>query len=418
MPRQRKTGEGGLYFDKNRKLWIGVVDVKTDDGRRKQRRVTSKSQSAAREKLAALKEDLKRGIAPSGSHTVAGWGSLWLETECKAKLKPAPYRAYMSIFNTWIEPSIGKIDLREVRPSHLRSIYDRAKRAGKSGATQVKIHTVISSMFEAARYERLVDHNVAKDTRPPRADKTTRSALDGPQMRAALTAAESARHGTKWFMSLYAGLRQGERTGATLDSLDLVNNIFTVQWSLTSANFEHGCDGMCGKVRAGNCPAKQMVISDGLEWRPLSGRFILVRPKSGEPRSFQIPQGLADRLAGHIDELAQQPNRFGLLWPAADGSPMVDKDDQKEWRDLLVSAGLDLETSSHWARHTAVSAMTEKGTADRIIGEIVGHKSAGVTARYQHISTAATGDAMGNVFDQTESLRASSGEIPVRQERP
>lgn len=401
MPRTRQSGDGGLYFDKKRKLWIGVVDNGyTPEGKRKQARVTSKSQSTARSKLLNLKAEIDAHGSPLGNQTVAEWGASWLET-VKRK-KPQTYRTYLSIYNTWVVPAIGRRNIKDIRPSDLRRIYDNIRAAGRASATALKAHNVMSAMFEAARLERLVKSNVAEDIEAPRTTRSTRDTLGPDETLRILETAARKPGGTKWIVSLYAGIRQGERLGATLDSVDVARGMFTVAWNLVEANYEHGCDGTCAKGRAaGHCSNKMLVIPDGMDVRVLRGRLMLVPPKSGGARTFPLPPALVDALDRHMAELTLQPNPHGLLWPAADGSPVTGREDQEEWRALLVESGVDRpEATTHWARHTAVSDLTAAGVAERVIGEIVGHRSAGITGRYQHVSSQDAIEAMGKLTDR------------------
>lgn len=397
MPRKRQTGEGGLYFDEKRGLWIGVIDNGfKPNGKRNQIRRTAKSQSVAREKLEKLKAEIAAHGSPLGNQTVAGWGAFWLEG-FKTR-KPQTYRTYTSILNTWVFPAIGKRNVKDVRPSDLQRIYEQIRKAGRSPSTALKTHNVMSSMFEAARLERIVSFNVAGDTRPPKAAKSTRDTLSPDETLRALEAATSHPDGTKWQVSLYGGIRQGERLGATIDSVDLERSTFTVQWNLVEGNYEHGCSGTCGKRAAGWCPDKQLIIPDGMEYRLLGGRFMLVPPKSGESRTFPLPASLRDRLERRVAELGLQPNPHGLLWPKEDGQPIDGRQDQAEWKALLIEAGIDKpKATTHWARHTAISDMAAAGVPDRTTGEIVGHKSPGVTGRYQHPSSKDALEAMGKL---------------------
>jgi len=394
MPRKRSTGQGALYFDAKRKLWIGSIDNGfTPEGKRKQERVTSKSQSTARAKLEKLIQEVKAHDAPLGNQTVAEWGVLWLEM-VKAK-KPQTYRTYNSILKTWVLPQIGRRKVKEVRPSDLAKVYANIKAAGRASSTALKAHNVMSAMFEQARLERITDRNVAADIRPPKAAKTTRDSLSPAETFNVLEVAKQIPDGSKWVVSLYAGIRQGERLGATLDSVDLDRGTFTVRWNMVEGNYEHGCGGDCGKKAAGHCPEKRLVIPDVTDYRLLKGRLMLVPPKSGEERTFPIPEGLRSMLQDQIDRANSQPNPHGLLWPAEDGSPILPRADQEQWRAMLRAAGIDRPAATtHWARHTAISDMTAGGTADRVIGEMVGHKSPGVTGRYQHVSSQDASEAM------------------------
>jgi integrase len=404
MPRTRKSGDGGLYFDAKRKLWVGVVDNGlTPEGKRRQRRVTSKSQSVARAKLDSLKSEIAVHGSPLGNRKVAEWGAFWLEGY--KYRKPQTYRTYESLLKTWVLPAIGRRNMKDIRASDLRRIYDALRAADKSTSTALKVHTMLSSMFEAARLERIVPANVTKDIRPPKAAKSVRNTFTPDETLRLLRAADGLPDGSKWVVSLYAGIRQGERLGATLDSVDVDRGLFTVQWNLVEGNYEHGCEGDCGRKHPGHCPQKRLLIPEGMDCRVLTGRLMLVPPKSGESRTFPLRAELVTMLERHMDRLTLRDNPHGLLWPARDGSsPMTGREDQAEWSALLRAAGVDRPTATtHWARHTAVSDLTAAGVPERVTGEIVGHRSPGITGRYQHVSSRDASDAMEKLGDRRQS---------------
>lgn len=402
MPRIRKSGEGGLYHDAKRDLWIGVVDIGyTPEGKRKQKRVTSRSLSTARDKLREVIDQLEKTGSPLGNSTVAEWGAFWVEGFRNGK--PQTYRTFKSILKTWVFPVIGKKDIKDVRPSDLRQIYDNIKRAGRAGGTVVKAHTVMSNMFEAARLERLTGINVTQSIRAPKSKRAERGTFEPDETRRILTASRFVHNGTKWMLSLDAGLRQGERCGATIDSIDFTRSLFTVQWNLVEGNYEHGCVEPCGKRAAGWCPQKRLSIPDGMDYVLLGGRFMLVPPKSGESRTFPIHANLLDGLEQHIAFLASQLNPHGLLWPNPDGSPVSGRQDQEEWRALLVDARVDRPgATTHWARHTAISDMSAAGLSDTAIGEKVGHKSPDVTGGYKHVSSQDAIDGVQKLWERRQ----------------
>jgi integrase len=394
MPRTRKSGDGGLYFDAKRKLWIGVVDNGfTPEGKRIQIRRTSKSQSVARQKLTQLKAEIATTGSPLGNQKVAEWGASWLSGILRKK--PQTFRTYRSILTTWVFPAIGRKDVKDVRRSDLERIYANIRAAGRASSTALKAHNVMSSMFEAARLEGLTGVNVTKSLRPPKALKSTRDTFSPDETLRLLEAASRTPDGSKWVVSLYAGIRQGERLGATIDSVDLDRGLFTVQWNRVDANYEHGCGGTCKAKRSGNCPEKVMVIPEGLRHRRLSGRYLLVPPKSGEVRTFPLLPAMVTMLERQIASLGHRAEPFGLLWPDDVGNPLPDKVDQQQWRQLLEDANVVRPgATTHWARHTAISDLTAAGVPERVTGEIVGHKSPGVTGRYQHVASHDSSDAM------------------------
>lgn len=447
MPRTRESGAGGLYAIKRHGCaqvdeqwacgkkyatdcpravtvkWKGVVDLGfSPDGRRLQKAVTAKTQAATRTKLEALKQQIKTTGSPLGTKSVREWGAFWVAGYENGK--PQTYRAYSSLLNKWVFPMIGRKKVGDVRASDLRTIYDSMRNAEKplSDSSVLKVHNMLSSMFEAARLERLAPSNVAKDIRAPKAAKSQRNTFTQDETKRILASSEIVRDGSKWLVSLWAGIRQGERCGATIDAVDLEAGTFTVKWNLVEGNFRHGCPdpSKClkengphkGKPRpAGFCPQRRLIAPEGIDYRFLEGRHMLVPPKSGEERTFPLPESIMRRLQSHIESLSMRPNPHGLLWPSGDGSPMTNKEDQLEWEALLADAGIKRDRlTTHWARHTAISDLTNAGVAERVTGEIVGHKSPGVTGRYQHVASKDAIDAMGKLGERrVGNLSANEG---------
>lgn len=265
-------------------------------------------------------------------------------------------------------------------------------------------------MFEAARRDGVIGRNVVVDVDAPRAAVSNRGALSTEDALRILASAGARVDGTRWWIALLGGVRQGERLGATLDSLDLDRGLFNIQWSLTEAKFAHGCGGSCGVVRGGSCPERRLMMADGLEYRQLDGRLCLVRPKSGRVRTFPLIPQLAQALARYVEVTSDTPNPHGLIWRDTDGSPITSSEDSQAWRDLLFNAGViskeqalplkdrpagvgDVPTT-HWARHTTATVLMELGVDARIIGEVVGHASELITRRYQHVSSGVAREAM------------------------
>lgn len=402
MPKKRSPGMGALYEIKSRKLWRGVLDNGfRPDGSRDQLYVHARTQKEARDKLDALKAEIKKYGAPlDKAITVAEWSQRWLETVCRPKLKPQPMKAYESVVRRWIVPTIGNKRMALVKPSDIRSVYVAIRKAGRSSSTALKAHIILGPMFEDARRDGLIAKNVVADVDAPHAAVSRRGALPTADAIKVLAVASERPDGTRWWVALLGGVREGERLGATLDSLDLERGVFTVQWSLTEAKFEHGCEGTCGLKRAGSCPQRRLRMADGLEYRQLDGRLCLVRPKSGKVRTFPLIPQLVEALKRYLAATMDRPNPHGLIWRNLDGSPITSAQDNQEWRNVLYAAGLitaeqvkppkdrtegtpEIPTT-HWARHTTATALMELGVDAKVIGEIVGHQSEEITRRYQH----------------------------------
>lgn len=421
MPRKRQTGDGALYKDKRRNLWKAVIDLDPwPDGRRHQLTVTSRTAEGARDKIKKKLDEIAEFGAPlDRTSTVADWADHWLTTVCKPKLKPNGLAAYESVTRTWIIPTIGTKVVAALKPSDVRRVTKAVMDKGLSSSTARKTYNVLSGMLDAARLDGLCARNVAGDVKPPPMAVSNRGALTTDQALAILREAANDMDGTRWWVALLGGLRQSERLGALLSSLDLDNGTFTVDWALEEINSEHGCGEKvngkwpCGLKRGASCPSARLKIPDGFEYRRLHGRLCLIRPKSGKTRIVPMPPQLTEALRRYVAATAHVPNPYGLVWRHGDGEPILPGEDGQAWRDILHRAGIitfeqtkepkDREEgtpdppTSHWARHTTATVLMELGVDAKIIGEIVGHQSEKVTRQYQHVSSPAAVDAMSRL---------------------
>ena len=374
-----------------------------DKGRRKNKVVSSKSQRTAREKLNKLKKELaEHGAIIDNQITVNTWADRWLREVCEPNMKPKALQGYESAVRHWILPKVGHRKVAALTPSDVRTVINAITDAGRAVSSARKVHAVFSSMMESARRDNLCARNPVMDVKPPSKGEGERGALSTPVALRILEVAAGRPDGTRWWYALLAGMRQGERLGATIDSIDLNFHEFTVQWSLSEVRFRHGCDGTCGKARAGSCPDRKHMIGAGVSFKPLEGRLCLVRPKSGKPRTFPLIPALEEATKRYLEE-DKRPNPHGLIWRNDDGSPITPEQDSAEWRSILLEAGVitpdqalepkrrpegtpDVPTT-HWARHTTATVLMELGVTPQVIGEIVGHASIQTTRGYTHVSS-------------------------------
>lgn len=409
MPRKRSSGDGGLYYLKGRGLYRGVVDNGfKPDGSRDQRYVHAKTKVEANRRLKKLQAELEanNGVTLDKTTTVKDWSEHWLTTVCRPKLKPSALAAYESLTRTWIVPQLGKKKVSLLKPSDVRMMTKAIMDAGRSSSTALKTFNVLSGMLETARMDQMCARNVCDDVTTPKAAVSDRGALSTTNALSILRVAEGDPDGARWWLALLGGLRQSERLGVLLSALDLDQATLTVEWTLEEITSEHGCGGMCGKSRGAACPQSRLKIPDGFEYKQLAGRLCLVRPKSGKVRYVPLLNGVVRELRKYLALSENWPNPHGLLFrDQHTGAPLLPKQDNAAWNDLLTRAGvITAETknppTTHWARHTTATLLMERGVDAKIIGEIVGHGSEAVTRGYQHVSTPAAREAM----DRLEGL--------------
>lgn len=290
----------------------------------------------------------------------------------------------------WIVPTLGRKKISTLKPTDVRTLRVRMTKAGRATSTVRQGHIVLSMILHAAVADRMCRTNVAKDVRKPRSRKgvvvTKWDAFSTEQAIALLGAAAKLPDGAgaRWWFKVLAGPRQGEILGATLDDLDLdawtspndsggplTYGPYQVNWKLEELRRDHGCgDDPCSYKQGARCPQARWRIPDDFEMRHLSGAWALTRPKSRTGRMAPLVPPLAQALRRHLAATADQPNPHGLIWHDGTGEPIRPKDDDQQWRELLLAADIITEEEAvpsgtrqtgHWARHTMITILAGLG---------------------------------------------------------
>lgn len=411
MPKKRNHGDGALYFIKSRNLWRGVVDAGFNlDGSRKQFYVHSRKQKDCRLKLEALKDQIAREGAPTKAVTLSEWYEIWKRQSIQ-DTDPKTFASNTSAMNAWFIPRIGNVKLRELRPSHIRSVREDMVDAGRAPSTISRTLTVLSKVLNDAIEEKLIEDNPVKPAvrGVKRAKKATRTSLSVEDALAILRAA--SQHdpalASRFFFKMLSGQRQSEILGATLPDLHLSDDsvsTYQVSWKLEELSWSHGCEETpCGLRWPRMCPTRKLKIPFGFEYVHLEGRWYLTRPKSLEGRTIPLIPLITHALREHLSLEQDALNPHGLIWHNDDGSPIDPKVDAAQWRQLLFEAGIitaeenvpgGTKLTGHVARHTLVTLLAALNVDFQIIGEIVGHSSVSVTTLYRHASMEEKAKAM------------------------
>ena len=386
MPKSREHGQGALYWVESRKMWRAVVDVGFDPatGNRLQKARMSKTKDGAVKKLnTMLRERDSLGMVLDRSTRVDDLAGKWLE-DITRRGKPHTLANYRSIVKTKILPMLGRRLVTELTPADVRRMHAAIRKTGVGDSTVSGAHRTLVTMLEYARAERICTENVAMLTPPRRARPgKARESLTRDEARALL-----AINDARWTLGLLTGLRSGEARALRREDVDLTRGIAELSWSLTDASFVHGCGGTCGRKRAGNCPRREIEISEDLEWQLLEGRHVLVRPKNDTPREIPLTDSTRVQLL-RLFEGDDSPNPHSLVWHRADGSPKTNTDDNDDLRAALLRAGVDQgDATTHWLRHSYVTLSDHAGIPWAASAGVSGHGSPEASDPYRHVLTA------------------------------
>ena len=205
MSKRRGNGEGSITLRADGR-WMGrFVGL---DGRR--RTIYGKTRAEVAKRLRAeqkSKEDGSR-IHP-GRLSVERYLHSWL-TSVEASLQPTTFRRYQGLMERQANPEIGRVQLKQLAPSHLQNLYQTWIARGLSPTTVGHLHTVLhAALGQAVRWNH-VPRNVAELVNKPRAARREMKTFSADQGRRFLEAIRGDRFEALYVLALNTGLRQGE----------------------------------------------------------------------------------------------------------------------------------------------------------------------------------------------------------------
>lgn len=390
MPRPRKPAEQStstVYKGADGHWHARVTMDRRPDGTRARKHLRRRTKAELREAVRELERSRDTGtfVWTEDDVTLATWLEHWLETILPMTARWKTLSTYRSQMRVHVVPALGGRKLSELRPEHLEELYRDMAAQGRSPHVIRAVHRVLrSSLNEAVRRRRLA-HNPVIVARPPRAAPVEVEPLSVEETRRVLTAAAGTRHPVRWSVALALGLRQGEALALTWPDVDLDKGVLHVRRSAQRHTWSHGCGGIhgqpvCGQQRGAHCPRRK------------SGGLLLVETKtSASRRRIVLPQPLVEefrtqRVAVRQARLAAGPDwdsTLDLVFPSATGGLIDPARDNRDWNNLVASAGVR-HVRLHDARHTAATLLLLQDVDIRTVMSIMGWTEMATAQRYTH----------------------------------
>lgn len=175
-------------------------------------------------------------------------------------------------------------------------------------------------------------------------------------------------------------------------TVDLDAGRMVVRRSRQRPQWVHGCEGNCGRKRAGQCPARRNERTITSDTKSRAGRRVIGLPPPLVEllRQHQAEQN-AERFAA-----AQLWQEDGWIFASPTGQPINLRTDNKHWKNLLTEAGVR-DVRLHDARHTAATVLLLLGVPERAVMGIMGWSNSSMAARYQHLTAVIQDDIAARV---------------------
>jgi len=255
-----------------------------------------------------------------------------------------------SYWRSFIAPTLANRPIGSVDPNLLQSWVSELIECGVAPATIRKAAQLVRAPLEEAVDEGLIGLNPARKLSLPPISQTEMQFATNDEIRH-LSEAIDSRWRVMVLTAAYTGLRFGEISGLTVDSLNLLGRKLTVSKQLTESN---------GQVEFG--PVKT----------------------SASRRTVTLPQFLCGELSRHLRD--HPPSLEGLVFQSANGGPIRRSNWRRRvWLPAVRAAGLD-GFRFHDLRHTHAALLIEQNEHPKVIQARLGHASITTTLNtYGHL---------------------------------
>jgi integrase len=338
-----RYGEGSVYFDNERGLWVGQIELEPGpDGKPRRKRVTAKKKTTMLAKLNDAKQQKGRGLLTADKN---GSTRAWLEHWSNqiiggSDLSPNTISQYQWITSKYLIPAVGRFPLGKLTPEHVEQMMGAQRDAGLSSRTIAYGRAVLRISLGEAERRGLIARNVAALTRAPRKTATKLDdALDADQAAAVLDAARGDRLEALAVLVLAVGLRQGEALALRWNDIDLKGARLTIDDAKTSAGI------------------RTVALPD----------FVVAALRDHRQRQR------AERIAADV---WADP---GLVFASTVGTRLDARNVLRWWHALTTRAGVG-RRRFHASRHTAATLMLNNGVPLEVVSVTLGHAGLAITA--------------------------------------
>jgi len=347
---KRRGNHEGTIFKRENGTWRAQMSV---DGQRLS--YTGKTQQECHEWVKQTHRKIDAGQAlPGALKPLDEFLSGWL-VSIKPSIQPSTWHLYRQIIRDHIIPDLGKGKLRDLRPEHIQSLYDRKLETGASPRTVQSIHTVLHCALGQAVKLGMLSRNPDDATTPPKRVHKEMSIYDEAQVGTLIhtAQAQSDRNLTLYQLAITTGMRMGELLGLKWADLDWERWRLQVQ--------------------------RQLRMKRG-------GGYEFTRPKTkAGKRSLALGDAMLDSLRQHLERQSKEMQLAGdrwhtldLIFPSTIGKPLDGSYLRKAFKQLIRQAGLP-DIRFHDLRHAAASLMLNYGVPVIVVSQRLGHARPSIT---------------------------------------
>jgi len=372
--KRRGHGEGSIYRRKDGR-WAASITL--EHGKRKY--FYGDTRREVQEKLkVALREQQQGTLATGPQQTLKAYLEQWIEQVHKPIIRASTYEMYRVVVYKHLIPGLGHIQLQKLTPQHLQSFFTKKQDEGLSAGRVKAFHTLLHEALENAVKWNLVTRNVCDLVSVAAPGRREMHTLTQEQAKRFLQAAREHRLEVLFIVAVVTGMRRGE--------------LLALHWQ--DVDLDAGC--LFVRYTANRIGKLGIVVSEP-------------KTKHGR-RKIVLPDFVIEALKRHREQQQAARNQAGPKWRETDvvfcniyGGYIEATNLRTVFKRILKSAGLS-DIRFHELRHSAATILLGMGIHPKIVQELLGHSSIGITLDvYSHVLPTMQQEAMnkfGDVFKE------------------
>lgn len=284
----------------------------------------------------------------AGQVTFGTYAEAWRDRQVH---RPSTSAQLDSNMRRHILPAFENRPMASIRPGEVQA-WVKGRAELLAPATVELIYRYVASIFRAAIADRIIVTTPCVGVRLPKQERHQVEPLTMAQVEG-LASALPARYGALVVLGAGTGLRQGEAFGLTVDRVDFLRRVVTVNRQLVLVSGE-----------------------DGPRFGP---------PKTPSSyRSVPLPDVVLEALSAHLATYGTGPD--GLVFTNEGAQPIRRSRFSDVWRPAARSAGIRAGVGFHALRHFYASLLIRHGESVKVVQTRLGHASAAETLdTYSHL---------------------------------
>ena len=336
----------------------GIYMARFTDRIGKRRQQYFKKLQKCRQWLAGARfEDEHASINAFGNMTVKTWFHYWIKNVKNANVKKNTIESYMNRFKNNIEPYIGNMLLKEIKPLHCQNILNQMVMSNYKNSTIGMIRTAMKILFDdAVDNEIIVRNPVTKTVKCTQGkESAVKTAITIDEQKIFLEFAKSSSYYNQYAFILQTGIRVGEMIGLRWSDVDFENKVLHISRTANQIS--------------GNWVVSAPKSKSGVRDIPLTNEAITILNEVKRREIFNvIPIQCQD-----------------IIFVSRNGRPIDNSSYNAALKKICEKAGIS-HISMHTLRHTFATRCIEAGMQPKTLQSILGHSSIDVTMDiYVHV---------------------------------